>query len=78
MKQLLISATLLLGATMAWAHGCPREMKAIDAKLSSAQLSAETLAKVQELRAQGEQFHKDGKHTESMAALAEAKKLLGM
>ena len=47
-------------------------------KLPSAQLSAETLAKVQELRAQGEQFHKDGKHTESMAALAEAKKLLGM
>ena len=33
---------------------------------------------VKALRAEGERLHKEGKHTESMKALAEAKKLLGV
>jgi hypothetical protein len=36
------------------------------------------LTKVKDLRAKGETEHKAGKHTESMASLAEAKKLLGL
>ena len=79
MKKLLTLATVLTFASgAALAHGCPGEMKAIDAKLPAAKLSDAQMAKVKELRAKGEQLHKDGKHTESMAALAEAKKLLGL
>lgn len=77
MKQIL-GLIIALSAASAFAHGCPGEMKAIDAKLPAARLSDAQMAKVKELRAKGEQLHKDGKHTESMAALAEAKKLLGL
>jgi hypothetical protein len=77
MKQIL-GLIIALSAASAFAHGCPGEMKAIDAKLPAAKLSDAQMAKVKELRAKGEQLHKDGKHTESMAALAEAKKLLGL
>lgn len=78
MNKLWLAATLTMASSLAWAHGCPAEMRAIDAKLPAAQLSADHMSKVKELRAKGEQMHKDGKHSESMAALAEAKKLLGM
>jgi len=36
------------------------------------------MTKVKELRAKGEQLHKEGKHADSMAALGEAKKLIGL
>jgi hypothetical protein len=66
-------------AGAAWAHNCPNEMKAIDAKLATQPaLSKETADKVKKLRADGEAQHKAGKHTESMASLGEAKKLLGL
>ncbi len=78
MKKLLVAVAATCVSFLALAHNCPNEMKAIDAKLPSVQLSAETMTKVKDLRAKGEQWHKEGKHTESMAALAEAKKLLGM
>jgi hypothetical protein len=35
------------------------------------------MTKVKQLRADGERFHKEGKHDESMKVLEEAKKLLG-
>ena len=41
-------------------------------------VSMDMLGKAKELRAEGEAMHKAGKHAESVAALAEAKKLLGM
>ena len=78
MKKFVLAVAAACSPLLALAHNCPTEMKAIDAKLPSAQLSADTMTKVKGLRAQGEQLHKEGKHTESMAALAEAKKLLGM
>ncbi|MFC7408505.1 hypothetical protein [Hydrogenophaga atypica] len=78
MKKTFVALAATLVSTWALAHNCPNEMKAIDAKLPSVQLSAEAMGKVKDLRAKGEQLHKEGKHTESMAALAEAKKLLGM
>jgi len=68
----------MLGTSLAFAHGCPGEMKKIDEKLPTAKVSSADMTKVKELRAKGEQLHKDGKHSESMATLAEAKKLLGM
>ena len=53
-------------------------MKAIDAALPKAQLSAEQKSEVTQLRAEGEQHHKAGKHDESMAALGKAKGILGI
>lgn len=75
----LFAAIALLGLSgAALANSCPIEMKAIDAKLSSAKLSDADAAKVKKLRADGETAHKAGKHDESMKALGEAKKILGI
>jgi hypothetical protein len=75
----ILAAMLLSATSLAFAHNCPNEMKAIDAKLGSAKdVSAENMTKVKTLRADGEKFHKEGKHAESMKSLTEAKKLLGI
>jgi hypothetical protein len=67
----------LLAAAPAFAFSCPNEMKAIDAALAkNPKLSAPEMADVKKLRAEGEAFHKAGKHQESMDALAKAKKIL--
>jgi len=78
MKQLVLGSLILFFATIAVAHGCPGEMRAIDAKVPSANLPAAEMSKVKALREEGEKLHKEGKHAESMKALAEAKKLLGV
>lgn len=79
MKKFLLAATLALTSSLALAHGCPNEMKAIDAKLATGvKLSDADMAKVKTLRADGEVAHKAGKHDDSMKALGEAKKLLGL
>jgi hypothetical protein len=78
MKQLLIGSLVMFLATTASAHGCPGEMRTIDVKMPTANLSAADMSKVKALREEGEKLHKEGKHTESMKALAEAKKLLGV
>ncbi|CAG9163570.1 hypothetical protein [Cupriavidus pinatubonensis] len=76
----ILAAVLLTGISgLALAHNCPNEMKAIDAKLSTnPALSPEDAARVQKLRAEGEAYHKAGKHDESMKSLQEAKKILGI
>jgi hypothetical protein len=79
MKRLWLGAALLCATAAAFAHNCPNEMKAIDAKLASnPKLSDADAAKVKQLRADGEAHHKAGKHAESMKALGEAKALLKM
>ena len=73
----LIAGLALAGA--AWAHNCPNEMKAIDAKLATKPaLSKESADKVAKLRASGEAHHKAGNHDASMKDLGEAKKILGI
>ena len=75
----LIGGLALLACGAAWAHNCPNEMKAIDAKLATKPaLSKEDADKVAQLRTQAEADHKAGKHTESMKALGDAKKILGI
>jgi hypothetical protein len=79
MKNVL--AILLFSASsLAFAHNCPNEMKAIDAKLvgSATGVSAENITKIKALRVEGEKFHKEGKHDESMKSLLVAKNLLGI
>ena len=78
MKKVLFCA-LALVASSAFANSCPNEMKAIDAKLATKPMLAEAdMTKVQKLRADGEKSHKEGKHDDSMKALDEAKKILGI
>lgn len=79
MKTALIAAALAFATSAALAHNCPNEMKAIDAKLATnPKLSEADAAKVKALRAEGEAAHNAGKHDDSMKALGEAKKLLGV
>lgn len=78
MKKTLFLALALTAGTV-FASSCPTHMKAIDAKLATKPaLSSADMTKVQSLRADGEKFHKEGKHDDSMKALAEAKKMLGI
>ncbi|MDP1742617.1 MAG: hypothetical protein Q8M51_03190 [Polaromonas sp.] len=75
----LIAAAALTVSSLALAHSCPNEMKAIDAKLlTNPTLAAADMSKVKSLRADGEKFHKEGKHDDSMKALGAAKKMLGI
>ncbi len=77
MKRILLPLMLALATGAAFAHNCPNEMKAIDAKLATnPQLSDADGAKVKQLRAEGEAAHKAGKHDEAMKALGDAKKIL--
>ena len=79
MRQAFVFLAGCALAMAAWAHNCPNEIKAIDAKLSTnPQLSKENADKVAALRKSGEEHHKAGRHTESMKDLGEAKKLLGI
>ena len=73
----LITLLLAFAASTAFAFHCPADMKAIDAKLAAGvQLSDADMAKVKQLRADGEAAHKAGKHDESVKLLAEAMKIL--
>jgi hypothetical protein len=69
-------AAALLSAPL-WAMHCPADMAKIDAMLQSAPpADPAVLAKVQELRAEGEALHKAGNHSESVKVLGEALDLL--
>ena len=77
MRTVLIAAVLAFAAGTALAYHCPADMKAIDAKLATnPKLSEAAAAKVKKLRADGEAFHKAGKHDESVKVLGEAMKIL--
>jgi len=78
MKRLALLAALAIFAAPAFASSCPRHMKAIDAALPNAKLSASQMSEVKKLRADGEALHKAGKHAESEAALKKAEGILGI
>lgn len=79
LKECLMTIALISASSLALAHNCPNEMKAIDAKLATKPaLSTENAAAVAKLRVDGEAQHKAGKHDESMKSLGEAKKILGL
>ena len=77
-RSIIVATALALASSAAFASSCPKEMKAIDAAMPMAKLSAAQMDEVKKLRADGEQLHKDGKHGDSMAALGKAKKMLGI
>lgn len=73
------TAAILFASGAALAAHCPQDMKAIDAALAkNPKLSAEKMAEVKKLRADGEALHKAGKHAESEAALKKAEGILGI
>lgn len=79
MKKTILAAILsAMLATPAFAAHCPADMAKIDAALESTQLTGDDLAKVKELRAQGEDEHNAGNHSASVATLAQAMQMLGI
>jgi len=73
----MVAAAALLASSTAFAFHCPADMKKIDEALAkNPSLTAEQMADVKKLRAEGEAFHKAGKHQESVDTLAKAMKIL--
>ena len=70
--------TAAMASSTAFAGRCPVDMKQIDAAMANSTLSSADMDKVRELRAKGEELHKSGDHSGSVAALAEARKMLGI
>ncbi len=81
MKKLsvVIVVALLGWSGAAFASSCPSHMRKIDEALAkNPSLSAAQMTQVKALRTQGEEFHKAGKHAESMDALGKAEAILGV
>jgi len=77
--RILAIAIGLALAGNAYAFHCPKEMKKIDDALAAKpSITAEQLAEVKRLRAEGEALHKQGKHQASLDALDEAEKILNI
>ena len=75
----LVAALALTFSAGAFAMQCPLDMKKIDAALAqNPSLSSSEIARVKQLRAEGEELHKSGKHGESVQKLGEAKRMLGI
>jgi hypothetical protein len=66
MKRTAVFAALMMAGSLALAHNCPNEWKAIDAALPATKVTGAQLAEAKKLRAEGEALHKAGKHTESL------------
>lgn len=79
MKHLTLAGVLAVLATPVFANQCPADMAAIDAALAEGtDLTEEQQAEVQALRDTGAGQHEAGDHAASMAALAQAKEMLGL
>jgi hypothetical protein len=73
----LLATAMLFASSAAMAFHCPADMKKIDDALSkNPKLSAAQMADVKKFRAEGEAFHKAGKHQDSVDTLAKAMKIL--
>jgi hypothetical protein len=78
MRKFLVLGALALFSSLAVAGSCPKLMKQVDAALPKAELSAAQKAEVQKLRADGEAFHKAGRHGDSEAALSQPRLVFGI
>jgi len=77
-KFAVLMIGLVMMASSAFAFHCPKDMKKIDEALPNAKISAAQMEEVKKLRAEGEAFHKAGKHQEAVDTLAKAMKILGI
>lgn len=80
MKRILLAVVAVLSIVApAFAFHCPADMAKIDAALAeNPSLSADQLAEVKRLRAEGEEAHAAGNHQESVDKLAQAMDILGV
>lgn len=79
MKRLGLFTAMLLASATAFAFHCPQDMKMIDDALAKKpKLSDKEMADVTKYRQDGEKLHKEGKHQDSVDALAKAMKILKM
>lgn len=77
MRRLFVFLAAALISLPLWAMHCPQDMAKIDEMLQNDPPSdPEVVAKVKELRAEGEALHKAGDHAESTRLLGEALDLL--
>ena len=75
----LAAALMFAFAGAAFAAHCPMDMKKIDEAMSkNPSLSADKLAEVKQLRAEGEALHKAGNHGASVEKLGKAMSILGI
>ncbi|MBV6474981.1 MAG: hypothetical protein KJZ92_13785 [Rhodocyclaceae bacterium] len=78
-RQFVLLGGLVLASAQAFAFHCPMDMKKIDEAMGkNPKLSAEQMAEVKKLRAEGETLHKAGKHQESVDTLGKAMKMLNV
>ena len=78
-RAVMLFSTLLLASASAFAYHYPADMNKIDEALSkNPALSEAQMFEVRKLRADGDTFHKAGKHQESVDMLAKAMKILGI
>ena len=78
-RSLAMAVALLFASASALAFHCPKDMKEIDDALAKKpKLSAAQMKEVTKLRADGEAFHRAGKHQEAVDSLAKAKGILGL
>lgn len=78
-KTIVLGLLVSVFSFPAFAFHCPKDMKKIDAALSSPKpMSADQMAEIKKLRADGEAFHKSGQHQKSVDSLAQAMKILGI
>jgi hypothetical protein len=75
-RAFVVAFAFLLGTASAFASRCPQEMAKIDAALPTAQVSDAEKARARQLRSQGEEHHRAGRHRESEQALDQAKAIL--
>ncbi len=80
MKCILLAAVVVVAMTTpALAKHCPNDVKIIDQSLPKAMGLNETqMTEIKALRDKGAALHKSGDHAESIKALHEAVKMLGV
>ena len=78
-RTMALGVALLFAAGSALAFHCPKDMKAIDDALAkNPKLTEAQMKEVKQHRAKGEEFHKAGKHQESVDELGKAMKILNI
>ena len=77
--MLFRSALLLCSASLAFAH-CPNatvcEMKAVDSLMTDTKIQGEQLEKIKSMRAEGQKLYDEGRESEALKLLKEARKIL--
>ncbi|KPQ07480.1 MAG: hypothetical protein HLUCCA12_06590 [Rhodobacteraceae bacterium HLUCCA12] len=78
LRTTALTMFLALAPAAAFAHMCPGLMEEIDAALPTADITDDQRAEVTELREEGAELHEAGDHDGSVAALNEAREILGL